>query len=97
MVAFELIRADNKWATIQAVKNGRVYCMPGAPFAWCDRPPSVNRILGLQWVANMLYPDAYKVDMVQVTREFYALFYHFELSDAKAKELLGNSYPTYKK
>ena len=95
--AFELIQSDNKWKTIKAVQTGRVYCMPGAPFAWCDRPPSVNRILGLQWVANMLYPDAYKVDMVQVTREFYSLFYHFELSDVQAKELLGNSYPTYKK
>jgi len=95
--AFELIQSDNKWKTIEAVKTGRVYCMPGAPFAWCDRPPSVNRMLGLQWVANMLYPDAYRVDMVEVTKEFYSLFYHFELSDSQAKELLGNSYPVYKK
>ncbi|MEG1097755.1 MAG: ABC transporter substrate-binding protein [Raoultibacter sp.] len=88
----ELIRSDPNWSTIKAVEAGRVYTMPNVPFAWCDRPPSVNRFLGIQWVANMLYPQAYAVDMVDVTKEFYSTFYHSEISDTQAKELLGNSY-----
>lgn len=91
--ASDIIPEDPNWAEIQAVKDGRVYTMPNTPFSWCDRPPSVNRFLGIQWVANMLHPEAYDVDMVEVTKEFYSLFYHVEISDDDALELLGNSYP----
>lgn len=91
--ASDVIPEDPNWAEVQAVKDGRVYTMPNTPFSWCDRPPSVNRFLGIQWVANMLYPEAYDVDMVEVTKEFYKLFYHVEITDDDALELLGNSYP----
>ena len=90
--ADELIRTDANWSTIDAVKDGKVYTMPNVPFSWCDRPPSVNRILGIQWIANTLYPDAYDVDMVEVTKEFYSLFYHADVTDEQAREILGNSY-----
>ena len=93
--ASDVIPEDPNWAEIKAVKDGRVYTMPNTPFSWCDRPPSVNRFLGIQWVANMLYPEAYDVDMVEVTKEFYSLFYHVEITDEDALELLGNSYPPY--
>ncbi len=93
--ADQIIRTSSNWKTIKAVKNGRVYTMPNIPFAWCDRPPSVNRFLGIQWIANMLYPQAYDVDMVEVTKEFYSKLYWADISDDKAKELLGNSYPPY--
>ena len=93
--ASDVIPEDPNWAEIKAVKDGRVYTMPNMPFSWCDRPPSVNRFLGIQWVANMLYPEAYDVDMVEVTKEFYSLFYHVEITDEDALELLGNSYPPY--
>lgn len=95
--ADEIIRTDEKWSHIKAVKNGRVYTMPNAPFAWCDRPPGVNRFLGIQWVCNMLYPDRFDVDMVEVTKEFYSLLYWVDISDDDARELLGNSYPPYGK
>jgi len=94
--ADELIRTNKNWAEIRAVKSGRVYTMPNAPFAWCDRPPGVNRFLGIQWVANMLYPDLYDVDMVEATKEFYQEMYWIEITDDQAKDLLGNSYPPYR-
>lgn len=90
--ADELIRTDANWSTIDAVKDGKVYTMPNVPFSWCDRPPSVNRILGIQWIANTLYPEAYDVDMVEVTKEFYSMFYHADVTDEQAREILGNSY-----
>lgn len=93
--ADEIIRTSPNWAPIKAVQNGRVYTMPNAPFAWCDRPPSVNRFLGIQWVANMLYPDLYDVDMVEVVKDFYSRMYWVDISDDDAKDLLGNSYPPY--
>ncbi|RDB63159.1 ABC transporter substrate-binding protein [Gordonibacter sp. 28C] len=94
--AVEDIRSNKNWAQIPATRSGRVYAMPSVPFAWLDRPPGVNRFLGVQWVANMLYPDRYDVDMVQVAREFYRLFYWVEPSEDEIKDLLGNSYPPYR-
>jgi iron complex transport system substrate-binding protein len=93
--ADELIRTSPNWAKIRAVKTGRVYTMPNVPFAWCDRPPGVNRLLGIHWVANMLYPQRYDVDMVELTREFYSTMYWVDITDEQARAILGNSYPPY--
>ena len=95
--ADEIIRTNPDWGTIRAVRNGRVYTMPNAPFAWCDRPPGVNRFLGIQWVANMLYPHLYDVDMVEETKKFYHNLYWVDITDQQARDLLGNSYPVYRK
>ncbi|TEB15870.1 iron-enterobactin transporter periplasmic binding protein [Pelotomaculum sp. FP] len=89
--AYDLIRTSQDWANINAVKNNKVYEIPNYPFNWFDRPPSVNRFLGLKWLAATLYPDTYKVDMVSEVKNFYSLFYHVDLSDADARELLKNS------
>lgn len=89
--AYSQILNDPSWANIQAVKDGKVYVMPNAPFSWLDRPPSVNRFLGIQWAANLLYPEVYDVDMVEVAKEFYSLFYHVDLTDEQMNELLVNS------
>ncbi|MEA4891342.1 MAG: ABC transporter substrate-binding protein, partial [Peptococcaceae bacterium] len=40
--AYDIIKTDENWASIDAVKNGRVYKMSDLPFSWADRPPSVN-------------------------------------------------------
>ena len=85
------IKSDPDWASIRAVKDGRVYAMPNTPFSWIDRPPSVNRFLGIQWVASLLYPEAYDVDFRTVTREFYDLFYAVKLTDEQLDDLLKNA------
>ncbi|MBO4352214.1 MAG: ABC transporter substrate-binding protein, partial [Eggerthellaceae bacterium] len=86
--ADELIRTDSDWASIAAVQNGRVYTIPCLPFTWGDRPPSVTRYIGMQWMANLLYPDVYDVDMVEVTKEYYKLFFSADLTDQEAKDIL---------
>jgi iron complex transport system substrate-binding protein len=91
-----IIRTNQNWAPITAVKTGRVYTMPENPFAWLDRPPAVNRFLGLQWIANMLYPERYDVDMVKVAKEFYEVVYWVDnVTEEEIREMLGNSYPPY--
>lgn len=91
--ADELIRTSDDWADIKAVRDGRVYTVPAAPFNWVDRPPGINRLIGIQWVANLLYPQYYDVDMVEVAKEFYSMMYWVDITDEQAKELLGSSYP----
>lgn len=89
--AYNLIRTAPEWSTIKAVKDGKVYSMPNQPFSWIDRPPSVNRILGVQWAANLLYPDVYDIDIAEVTREFYSKFYHADLTDEQVQEILNGA------
>lgn len=89
--AYDLICTSPDWKNIKAVKNGKVYQVPNHPFNWFDRPPSVNRFLGLKWLAAALYPEAYQVDMVKEVKEFYSLFYHATLSDDDARSLLKDS------
>jgi iron complex transport system substrate-binding protein len=82
------------WRLVPAVANGRVFIIPGDPFNWFDRPPSVNRMLGLKWVAWALYPDRVHFDMVAETRKFYRLFYHYEMSEEEAHRILAASRAT---
>ena len=84
--------ADSKeWSELTAVKNNEYYEIPGEPYNWMSGPPSVNRILGIWWLGNLLYPEYYDYDMVQVTMEFYSLFYGYDLTEEEARAMLANS------
>ena len=80
-----------EWQGIKAVQNKKYYEIPDGPYNWMGRPPSVNRILGIKWLGNLLYPDVYDYDMVKETKEFYNLFYHSDVTDAQVNKLLERS------
>jgi iron complex transport system substrate-binding protein len=97
---FDDIYRSSIWREIPAVKNKRVYEVPGVPYEWLDKPPSVQVLLGLQWLGNLLYPEIYDFDIVERAREFYRLFWHYDLTEDEATVLLKNSTflpPTEKK
>lgn len=83
--------ADDEWSGLTAVRNGSYYEIPSLPYNWMCMPPSVNRIIGIWWLGQVVYPEVYDHDMVAVAQEFYSLFWHYELSDAEAQELLAHS------
>ena len=86
------VYSDSNWGKIDAVKNKEVYLSPQSPFKWFDRPVGANMIIGVPWTAKVIYPDQYKdIDMVGATQEFYSDFYHIDLSDSDAKQLLLDS------
>lgn len=85
---YHSVRGDPLWRGITAVRQGRIYLSPTAPFGWIDRPPSINRIIGLKWLASVFYPGHIQLDLRQTTREFYKLFYHVELSEAQLDNLI---------
>lgn len=85
---YEKVWSDPLWAGIEAVKRKRVYLAPTAPFGWIDRPPSVNRIIGLKWLAGLFYPDRFAFDLRAETRRFYELFYHVDLSEPELDRLI---------
>ena len=83
---------DSNWGKIDAVKNKEVYLSPQSPFKWFDRPVGANMIVGVPWTAKVIYPDQYKdINMVDATKAFYRDFYHFDLSDDDAKQILLDS------
>ncbi len=89
---FKSIYNDSLWQPIPAVKNHRVYLVPQSPFTWFDRPPGVNRIIGIPWTAKVLYPDRFSdLDMPALTKEFYMKFYHYDLTDEEVNSLLDPS------
>ena len=79
---------DPLWQGIEAVQEGRVHLAPTAPFGWIDRPPSLNRMIGLIWMAGLLYPDRWQGDLRAETRDFYELYYHVRLDDPALERLL---------
>jgi iron complex transport system substrate-binding protein len=70
------VRADPVWAPVSAVRAGRVHLSPKLPFGWVDFPPSVNRLIGLWWLAKILYPELFPEDIRALTADFYQRFYH---------------------
>jgi iron complex transport system substrate-binding protein len=83
--------SDPAWQSIRAVRDGRVYRVPTAPFGWLDTPPSVNRLIGLEWLGRVLYPDLFPEDLRAEARAFYALFYQHALDDEQLDALLGEA------
>ena len=47
------------------------------------------RILGLKWVAGILYPDVYTWDMEQECREFFHLFLQQDITAEEARRLVS--------
>lgn len=84
-----VVRSDPRWKNISAVRNGRIVTIPRVPFNWIDRPPSLMRALGMQWLANQLYPARYPLHLRMEVRRFYKLYLDLDLSDADLTRLLA--------
>ena len=81
------VSTDKRWQGIRAVRDNRIYLIPANPMNWFDRPPSFMRLLGARWLAHVLYPQAYPLDVGEETRRFYSLFLNHELQPAELEAL----------
>ena len=84
------VRNDPAWASIAAVKNGRVHLSPKLPFGWVDYPPAVNRLIGLWWLGKIFYPGSFPEDIKTLARDFYTAFYHVTPTAAQLDRMLGS-------
>ena len=89
--AYDTITTSSDWANITAVKNGDVYQMPDKPFGWADRPPGVNRYIGLLWLADVLYPEEMNIDLTERVIEYYDKIYHVTITEDDVTTLLKNA------
>ena len=77
------------WQQVSAVAAGRIHVAPRLPFGWLDEPPSVNRLIGLRWLAGVLYPDRFGSDPRAAVRDFYRTFYQADPSGPQLDKLVS--------
>jgi iron complex transport system substrate-binding protein len=70
--------------------RSRVFLSPKLPYGWIDAPPSLNRLMGVRWLARLLFPGRFVGDIRDATRDFYHQFYQVDLSGAELDALLAN-------
>ncbi|MEZ7195356.1 ATP-binding cassette domain-containing protein [Pseudodesulfovibrio karagichevae] len=88
---YNRLRTDPFWSRLKAARDNAVFEPPAGMYNWFDRPPSVNRLMGLIWLTHLLYPEWFGWDLVRETREFYKLFYRMDLGPKQVETLLGPS------
>ena len=85
----EYILSNEQWASLNAVKEKRVYQMPVGISRW-GHPGSLETPLAIQWTVKLLYPEYFKdLDMATVTKEYYKIFFNINLNDAQVNEILN--------
>lgn len=88
---YSTVGSDPLWENLSAIQSKQYYEIPYGPYSWMDQPPAANRLIGIKWLGNLLYPDVFSYDMAKEAMEFYSLFYHVELSETDAKALMEHS------
>jgi len=89
MMNTSLLQSD-RWQSLRAVKQGHVLVTPVAPYNWIGRPPGINRLIGIKWLAWSLYPDVAKTNMPTEIKNFFNLFYHVKPTDSQIDEIVKN-------
>ena len=85
------MQKDSSWQSLRAIKEERAYLVPSIPYGFLSDPPSVNRLMGLDWLGKLLYPEAkaYDFKIEDQLKNFYQHFYHIELSEDQIAEVLN--------
>ena len=90
---YDSVGSNENWQTVTAIKNGTYYEVPMGPYNWMGFPPSVQRLLGMTWMAKILYPTAADYDLYTEVSTYFQLFYHCELTQEQYDALVGGSVP----
>ena len=88
---YATVGEDSAWQGVTAIKEGHYYEVPNGPYNWMGFPPSVQRMLGMMWMAKLLYPETADYDLQAEVTEYFKLFYHTDLTDEAYNALVANS------
>jgi iron complex transport system substrate-binding protein len=81
------LRSDPGWRRVAAVAAGRVYQWPALPYSWGPRPPSVNRLPGVAWLAFVARNRSFDATFESDIRELFNGLYHVELTASQMQTL----------
>lgn len=90
---YDTVADDPAWDGIAAIDNGNFYETPASPYNWLNNPPTVNQVMGMQWLPRLLYPDKFDTSIADVTKSYYKTFYGCELTDQEVADLTAKALP----
>ena len=86
---YDSVASDPAWANLRAISEGSYYRIPGEPYIWMSNPPSMNMIMGVLWLGNLLYPQYYDYNMTEATVEMFKVLWDCDITASQAEKLLG--------
>ena len=89
---YSSVGSDGAWSSLPAIAAGEYVEVPFGPYDWIGSPPSINRFLSMMWLTKVLYPTFADFDLYEQVKEYYNLFYGYDLSTAKYDELTANAF-----
>ena len=90
---YDTVGDNPAWAGIAAIDSGNYYQVPNDPWCWMNNPPTVNQLMGLQWLPRLLYPDKFDDSIADVTRGYYKTMYNYDLTDDELNDLIKDATP----
>lgn len=88
---YDTVGDEVAWQGVSAIDSDNYFEVPSEPYVWLNHPPTVNQILGLQWLSRLCYPDQFDNGIKDVVTDYYKTFYGYELSDAEYEELTAKA------
>lgn len=81
------------WKQISAINNGSFALAPGLFHNWIGFPMFVQ-IIGMLWIGSVLWQDDYYDILGNGVKEFYQLFYGYEIDAEELNQLLHGAVET---
>lgn len=75
--SYEAILEDSRWSNLKALKNKKIFLIPENPYNYVTSPPSINKIMGVFWAAQIMYPQIFDYDLNNLEKEFNHLIFGF--------------------
>lgn len=88
---YDEVGSASGWQTLEAIQNGQYYEVPSSPYCWMNNPPTINQVMGMQWLPRLLYPDQFSDSIADVTKSYYKTFYNYDLTDDEVAALIAKA------
>ncbi len=90
--SMDFLKKNPQWASLKAVKDGKVYRLPMGVYAW-DHASSEGVLLMI-YLAKLFHPQVFKEwDMIKEMKTFYAELYRKNITDQDADRILQHLPP----
>jgi len=90
--SIDIVKKNPDWASMKAVKNGKVYRIPMGIYAWDHA--SNEGVLLMIYMAKIFHPDLFKDwDMIKEMKTFYSEVYGKTVTDQDAERILQHLPP----
>ncbi len=74
-VFVEEIGKNQRFKSLRAIKDAKLFLVPSHPFNYISRPPSFMRLLGIRWLIDSFYPSLRTKSFEEEKQEFLKLFF----------------------